>query len=279
MKTRRFTRINPTEVIKIIFVAIYPAKNYFVRMDLPSLANKTRAGFTLIELLIVIAIMAVLAAISVPAVNKALASSRSSKCLSNLKQLGTAILTYPIDNNGYLPRGNNNIDPSTGKNGYEYNKAIYNYIPTLNNKITGKQVNKIFLCPAEKQPTDYSTTCTQYTASFTLEAGSSSTTATGVDGNGPRTLASVEKPSEAILLVDGKIGGNSYIYSSDSASPWSQVDEDINLADSIKTVKVSFRHSSAMNAVYADGHVGTITWADRKDTNKLSETIWRGRTP
>jgi prepilin-type processing-associated H-X9-DG protein len=79
--------------------------------------------------------------------------------------------------------------------------------------------------------------------------------------------------------VDGKIGGNSYIYSSDSASPWSQVDEDINLAAPSKTAKVSFRHSSAMNAVYADGHVGTITWADRKDTNRLSETIWRGRTP
>ena len=248
-------------------------------MDLPSLANKTRAGFTLIELLIVIAIMAVLAAISVPAVNKALASSRSSKCLSNLKQLGTAILTYPIDNNGYLPRANNNIDPSTGKEGYEWNKAIYSYIPTLNNKMTGKQVNKVFLCPAEKQPTDNSSTCCQYTASFAVEAGSSSTSSTGLDGNGPRTMASIEKPSQSILLVDGKIGNTTYIYSTESASTWNALDDDIKLTDSTKTVKVSFRHSSAMNAVYADGHVGTITWADRQDTNKLSETIWRGRTP
>ena len=72
-------------------------------MPPPSSAKNTRAGFTLIELLIVIAIMAVLAAISVPAVNKVLASSRSSKCLSNLKQIGIAVLAYPIENNGDLP--------------------------------------------------------------------------------------------------------------------------------------------------------------------------------
>jgi len=248
-------------------------------MLLPSSAKKTLSGFTLIELLIVIGIMAVLAALSVPAINKVLASSRSSKCLSNLKQLGTAMLTYPIDNNGYLPRANNNTDPSTGKEGYEWNKAVYNYIPTLNNKMTGKQVNKVFLCPAEKQPTDTSSTCCQYTASFAMEAGSSSTSSTGLNGNGPRTMASIEKPSQSILLVDGKIGNTTYIYSTESASTWNALDDDIKLTDSTKTVKVSFRHSSAMNAVYADGHVGTITWADRKDTNKLSETIWRGRTP
>jgi len=241
--------------------------------------KKSQPGFTLIELLVVIAIMAVLAAISLPTINKVQASSKSTKCLSNMRQLGTAVLSYPVDNNGYLPRSNNNIDPSTGKEGYEWNKAVYNYIPTINNKMTGKQVSKVFLCPAEKQPPDASNTCCQYTASFAMEDGSSSTKATGLDGNGPRTMASIEKPSGTILLVDGKIGNTSYIYSTESASTWSAFDSDIQKADPTGTVKVSFRHSNAINAVYADGHVGTITWADRKDTNRLSETIWRGRTP
>ena len=95
----------------------------------------------------------------------------------------------------------------------------------------------------------------------------------------PRSLASVNKPSEAILLVDGKIGNTDYAYSTESACTWNALQSDINLSDPTKTTKVSFRHSNAMNVVYADGHVGTITWAERKDTNKLSKMIWESRTP
>jgi prepilin-type N-terminal cleavage/methylation domain-containing protein/prepilin-type processing-associated H-X9-DG protein len=256
-------------------------------MDLPSLANKTRAGFTLIELLIVIAIMAVLAAISVPAVNKALASSRSSKCLSNLRQLGTALLSYPADNNGYLPRVKLNPipNPDPGEStDADWAKAVYNYIPTKDNTMSGPQVNKVFLCPAEKQTSNIDSSTYQYTASRSMEAGSSATTPTGTDTegkyNGPRTTVSIEKPSQTILLVDGKIGMDAAnIYKTDSSTTWNALNSDIQKSGSTQTAKVSFRHSSVMNAVYADGHVGTIAWADRKDTNRLSETIWIGRTP
>ncbi|HPP75426.1 MAG TPA: prepilin-type N-terminal cleavage/methylation domain-containing protein [Armatimonadota bacterium] len=62
-----------------------------------------QSGFTLIELLVVIAIIAILASILFPVYASAKERARQVKCLSNLRQLATAIRLYADDNDGRLP--------------------------------------------------------------------------------------------------------------------------------------------------------------------------------
>src|SRR5947207_13381321 len=64
-----------------------------------------RYGFTLAELLIVIGIIGLLIAILVPALNRARDASNRIKCLSNLRELGTAIQMYASSYNGKIPIG------------------------------------------------------------------------------------------------------------------------------------------------------------------------------
>jgi len=61
------------------------------------------AAFTLIELLVVVAIIALLVAILLPSLASARESARASICLSNVKQLGSAVSMYTVDNRLYLP--------------------------------------------------------------------------------------------------------------------------------------------------------------------------------
>ena len=67
------------------------------------ISGRTSRGFTLVEMLVVVAIIAVLAGLLLPALSSARESSRRTACLSNLGQLGKSLTIYANNNGGYLP--------------------------------------------------------------------------------------------------------------------------------------------------------------------------------
>jgi len=66
-------------------------------------ASRRSRGFTLIELLVVIAIIAILAAILFPVFAQAREKARQTSCLSNEKQIGTAVIMYAQDYDEGMP--------------------------------------------------------------------------------------------------------------------------------------------------------------------------------
>ena len=96
--------------------------------------------FTLIELLIVIAIIAILAGMLLPALNAARQKAVGIQCLSQLKQVGATVHYYADDQNDYFP-GNGINAMVNGVRTSVYAFRIYNENGYVKNP-------SIFVCPA-----------------------------------------------------------------------------------------------------------------------------------
>ncbi len=107
-----------------------------------------RRGFTLIELLVVIAIIAILAAVLFPVFARAREAARRSACLSNLKQIGTALIMYTNTSNGYFPNSPviNNTWPKD-----DPRQIFVALRPYLKNR-------QVFRCPSDSGGSGYSPT-------------------------------------------------------------------------------------------------------------------------
>src|SRR5262245_60434469 len=125
------------------------------------------SGFTLVALLVVIAIIGVLVALMLPAVQTARESARRTSCLNNLHQIGTAIQLYH-DVQKMFPPGGVNTGPCCSTESYSSwpiailpfleQKTLYDRYSqgetneSLANGFVRQQFVAVYACPSEPRP-------------------------------------------------------------------------------------------------------------------------------
>ncbi|HTI69329.1 MAG TPA: type II secretion system protein [Candidatus Limnocylindria bacterium] len=116
--------------------------------------SRVTRAFTLIELLVVISIIALLAAMLLPAVSRAGVRAKQTWCASNLRQVGVAMELFAQTHNDLLPQAVSTNDGGAS----EYNWSVPVYAGTYARNWAAFRAldaeagsRKIFVCPAAKQ--------------------------------------------------------------------------------------------------------------------------------
>ncbi|MBM3458754.1 MAG: DUF1559 domain-containing protein, partial [Armatimonadetes bacterium] len=167
----------------------------------------SRRAFTLIELLVVIAIIAILAAILFPVFAQARATARKTQCLSNLKQIGLAILAYAQDYDETLPPANYFLPGNPDNTTWQF--LVDPYVKSnfpANVSLSANQRLSVYVCP-DFPVTGDRTTSNRPSSSYVANDWVMS----AFDRNRPpaqwkpvKSLAVIQFPVQNILLAPGR---------------------------------------------------------------------------
>ncbi len=115
-----------------------------------------RHAFTLLELLIVIAIIAILAALLLPAIEGVRAQARRVQCMSQLKQMGIGFTVFSHDHGGHFPMkvpaslgGSREFVDAANRLAGDFYFA-FRHFQTLSNQLV---TPKLLACPVDRQHT------------------------------------------------------------------------------------------------------------------------------
>lgn len=194
-----------------------------------------RRGFTLIELLVVIAIIAILAAILFPVFARAREKARQASCLSNLKQLGTALQMYVQDYDEMTPPHTDDEPTPPPPYNWRWDSLPLRLLPYVKNY-------QIYRCPSDSGWTEPAETATGRWSSYVIN---------NLGSVARRADASFNDPAGTLVLLDGS--------ESDLG-----IEGNDDLPYQVPTADAYNRHNGGLNANFYDGHA---KWLQPTATN------------
>jgi prepilin-type N-terminal cleavage/methylation domain-containing protein/prepilin-type processing-associated H-X9-DG protein len=228
------------------------------RMQIKQSRNK---AFTLIELLVVIAIIGILAAMLLPALNKARSKAQQANCVSRLKQWGIAMSMYADDYGGYLYDVEHwqSVGAFADYNNNIVSNAYERYMAGATGANADNKIREMRTCPmfeAEKGGPAYF----QNNSAYSYSACVPNLIVRGVYGQmDPNPSGGayfyridiVPHPSDFIVICD--TDGSSYHFTSKGGnSP---------LNTQLTAPEIANRHTGGINTLRADWHAEYVTIA------------------
>jgi prepilin-type N-terminal cleavage/methylation domain-containing protein/prepilin-type processing-associated H-X9-DG protein len=194
-------------------------------------SSKLNTRFTLIELLIVIAIIAILASMLLPALRSAKEKAKQIACTSNMKNLFLATNYYENDCKAFPFLG------TPGARAADFREYI-------NDNGSKKAIS---VCPSDNDPGYIDSP--EFYASYALNAGRYGADGTGIEG---QKASMVKNPSLAFVWMDSVKNGVYWRY---------------HFYDDQATENAGYRHLNRCNIVYADGHTGDCKYPVQNGTS------------